>query len=450
MPTGIIDSAIFRNLFGTEAMRQVFSDENRLQKYLDVEAALARVQARLGIIPEAAAREIEAKADVANLDMVEFEREVQIVGYPILPLVHQITRICEDGAGEYAHWGATTQDIMDSGLVLQLRDAFDLIDAELAAVADALVDLAETHRDTAMAGRTHLQQALPMTFGYKTAIWLASIHQHRRRLQQMRPRVLVGQFAGAVGTLASLGDRGLEGNAAVMEELGLGEPLICWHGARDGIAEAVNLLGLVTGTLGKIAFDVMLLMATELGEVSEPFVKGRGGSSTMPQKRNPISSEMIIACSRVVQQHAALVQGAMVTDLERATGPWHVEWAVLPEAFVLTAGALKEANYMLSGLEVHPERMRANLDMTQGLIVAEAVMMGLAPHIGRARAHDLVYDACQEAGARDRSLLDVLRGIEEVTSKLSDDELVALTDPANYVGQAPEMVDRVLAAVRGG
>ena len=446
MASGIIDSAIFRDMFGTAAMRAVFSDENMLQKHLDVEVALARVQARLGIIPQTAADDIAAGAsDAKMLDLVEMKREAEIVGYPILPLVHQIGHLCRDGAGQYAHWGATTQDIQDTGTVLQLREAFDLIEADLAALGEILAELSVRHRDTVMAGRTHLQHALPVTFGYKTAVWLSSIDRHRERLAELRKRVLVGQFAGAAGTLASLGDRGLEVSDALMDELGLGRPAMPWHVARDGVAEAICFLGLVTGTLGKIATDVMLMMATETQEAFEPFVKGRGGSSTMPQKRNPISCELIIAAGKVVRQHAALGLDAMVTDFERATGPWHVEWVVVPEAFVLTAGALNQARFMLSGLEVNADRMRRNLDMTSGLIVAEAVMMGLAPTLGRQTAHDVVYDACRKASQEGLSLLDALRATPEVADKLPDSELVRLTDPAGYLGEAPRMVDRFLA-----
>ncbi len=446
MASGIIDSAIFRDMFGTAAMRAVFSDENMLQKHLEVEVALARVQARLGIIPQTAADDIAAGAsDAKMLDLVEMKREAEIVGYPILPLVHQIGHLCRDGAGQYAHWGATTQDIQDTGTVLQLREAFDLIEADLAALGEILAELSVRHRDTVMAGRTHLQHALPVTFGYKTAVWLSSIDRHRERLAELRKRVLVGQFAGAAGTLASLGDRGLEVSDALMDELGLGRPSMPWHVARDGVAEAICFLGLVTGTLGKIATDVMLMMATETQEAFEPFVKGRGGSSTMPQKRNPISCELIIAAGKVVRQHAALGLDAMVTDFERATGPWHVEWVVVPEAFVLTAGALNQARFMLSGLEVNADRMRRNLDMTSGLIVAEAVMMGLAPTLGRQTAHDVVYDACRKASQGGLSLLDALRATPEVADKLPDSELVRLTDPAGYLGEAPRMVDRFLA-----
>ena len=447
MPVSIIDSRIYGNLFGSDAMRAVFSERGQVQKWLDVEAALARVQGRLGIIPEDAAAEISTRADAGLIDMELMREEVDRVGYAIMPLVHRLAALCEGEAGRYVHWGTTTQDIKDTGVVLQIRDALALVEADLLAVRDGLARLAREYRDTPMAGRSHLQHALPVTFGYKAAVWLAPVERHLERLDQLRPRVLTGQFAGAAGTLASLHGRGLEVADALMEELGLAPPAIAWHTARDTIAETMAFLALVTGSLAKIATDVVLLTATETGEVFEPFAPGRGGSSTMPQKRNPVSSELILACAKQVQSRTALVMDAMAADLERSTGPWHVEWAALPEAFVLASGALAQARFLVEGLRVDPGAMRANMDLTRGLIVSEAVMMGLAPALGRQAAHDLVYEACRIATDERRALLDVLLDMPEVTAKLDRDELARLCEPGNYVGEAPEMVDRLLAGL---
>ncbi len=444
MSSTVFDSALYRDLFGTAEMRAIFSDAGFLARCLEVEAALARAQAGLGIIPAAAAREITDQAKPGILDLERLKRETEIVGYPILPLVKQLAAACAGEAGRYVHWGATTQDIMDSALVLQLRAALDLAEADLAAVSQSLAALARRHRDTPMAGRTHLQQALPITFGFKAAVWRAPIERHRERLAQLRPRVLVGQFGGAAGTLASLGGQGLPVRAALMRELDLGEPAITWHVARDGLAEAVLFAGLVTGSLAKIATDVMLMMATELGEAFEPFEHGRGGSSTMPQKRNPISSELILACAKLVRQHAALMLDAMVQDFERATGPWHAEWIALPESFIATAGALKQAKLMLAGLTVDSERMARNLGMTSGLIVAEAVMMGLAPKLGRQDAHDVVYEACRAAAQSGRPLIEVLVANPQVGAHFGRAELERLLDPRNYLGSAGAMLDRSL------
>ena len=259
-------------------------------------------------------------------------------------------------------------------------------------------------------------------------------------------RVLVGQFAGAAGTLASLGDKGFEVQTALCEELGLGVPVSTWHVARDGLAEAINFLAIVTGSLGKIALDIMVMASTEFGEVYEPFVKGRGASSTMPQKRNPISSELMLAAAKGVRQHAGLMLDAMVQDFERATGPWHAEWIALPESFILTAGALHQAKFALGGLIVDADRMRHNLGISRGLIVAEAVMMGLAPAIGRQQAHDVVYDACRTVNEKGGTLAEALAALPAVRAHFEPADIERLTDPANYLGLAPRMVDRALAA----
>ena len=445
MPSTPLDSALFRDMFGTPEMRAVFSDEALVGRYVEVEVALARAEARCGIIPAEAADAIAAAGASPAFDWARLKAETDNVGYPILAIVHQLAEMAGE-AGRYVHWGATTQDIMDTASVLQVRAALDLVEADIDALRGILADLAARHRGTPMAGRTHLQQALPVTFGYKVAIWLAALDRHAERLVQLRPRVLLGQFAGAAGTLASLGDDGFRVQEAFCTELGLDQPVITWHVARDGLAEAVAFLGLVTGTLAKIATDIMLMMSTEFGgEVMEPFVKGRGASSTMPQKRNPISSEIMLATAKAVRQQVALVLDAMVQDFERATGPWHLEWLALPEAFLLTASCLHQARFALSGLTVDAARMRANLGMSGGLIVAEAVMMAAAPALGRQHAHDVVYDACRAAITSGRTLAEALAEVPEIVDALGGIEGVQRRcDPANYLGLAPAMVDRVL------
>lgn len=444
MSTTVFDSALFRDMFGTAEMRAVFSDKALIERYIEVEIALAKAEARCGVIPAEAAVQIAELARFESLDLEHMQHETEIVGYPILPLVEQLSKLCGE-AGRYVHWGATTQDIMDTAVVLQMRAALAIVERDIQAVRGLLAELALRYRDTPMAGRTHLQHALPITFGYKVAVWLSMFDRHAERLVELRPRVEIGQFAGAAGTLASLGDKGLEVQEALMAELGLGVPQATWHVARDGLAEALNFLGLVTGSLGKIALDVMMMMTSELGEVYEPFVKGRGASSTMPQKRNPISCELMYAAAKGVRQQAGLMLDAMIQDFERSTGPWQAEWIAIPEAFALSAASLGQAKFMLAGLEVRTERMRQNLDMTRGLIVAEAVMMGLAPALGRQVAHDVVYAACRVANDDGISLLDALLARPEVTDRLERAELERLTDPANYLGLAPQMVDRALA-----
>jgi 3-carboxy-cis,cis-muconate cycloisomerase len=444
MASTAIDSAIFRDIFSSEAMRRVFSDGHRVQCYLDIEAALAQVQAKLGLIPQRAADEITAKCTLDSIDMARLKSQTELIGYPVLPVVQQLVAACSDRLGEYCHWGATTQDITDTATIMQTREALTLVEQDLAAIADSLADLARRYRDTPMVGRSNLQQAVPITFGYKVATWLSAIKRHQQRLAELRPRVLVGEFGGAAGTLASLGDAGLEVQEGLMAELGLGQPEIAWHTARDQIAEVGCFLGLVTGTLGKIATDVKLLMQTEVGEAFEPYAKDRGSSSTMPQKRNPISCNYIHACMAMVRQLVAALLDAMVEDHERSTGPWEIEWIAVPEIFLLSSGALQQARTLLTGLEVDASRMRANLAISHGLICTEAVMMGLAPHLGRQRAHDLVYDIGRQASTSGRPLLDLLVENEEISSFLDRVALANLLDPAKYVGLSGKMVDRVL------
>ncbi|MCW3473801.1 3-carboxy-cis,cis-muconate cycloisomerase [Limobrevibacterium gyesilva] len=439
------DSRVFRDIFSTTAMRRIFSDEARTQYYLDIEAALARVQARMGIIPQAACDEILRHCDVAQFDIALLKNQTERIGYPVLPVVQQLVALCKDGLGEWCHWGATTQDITDTATILQIRDALKLVEDDLRAISESLAALARAYRDTPMAGRSNLQQATPITFGYKCAVLLAGFQRHLQRLRELRPRVLVGEFGGATGTLASLGAAGLKVQEGLMAELGLGQPEIAWHTMRDRIAEVGCFLGLVTGTLGKISMDVKLMMQTEVEEVYEPFAEGRGSSSTMPQKRNPISSNYIHACVAMVRQNVAALLDAMVEDHERSTGPWEIEWIAVPEIFLLSAGALAQARFLVGGLQVDPARMRANLDLTKGLIVSEAVMMGLGPALGRQRAHDVVYDICREVIAGKGSFLDLLAGHPEIRPHMSRAQLAPFLDPANYVGLAGEMVDRVLA-----
>jgi 3-carboxy-cis,cis-muconate cycloisomerase len=448
MAASIIDSTIFQGIFTTDAMRQVWSDENRTAKYVEIERALATVQGRLGIIPKEAADEIVSHCRIEEIDMARLRQQTERIGYPILGVVTQLNQLCRDKLGEYVHWGATTQDITDTATVLQIREALDLVDGELEAIASAMAKLAKDHRLTPVIGRSNLQQAIPVTFGYKMAGLLSAILRHRERLAQLRERVLVGEFAGAAGTLASLETGAMETQAGLCAELGLKQPVIAWHTIRDNIAETGALLGLIGGTLGKLSMDVKLMMQTEVGEVFEPYHHGRGSSSTMPQKRNPIASCYIHAAISVVRQHAAALMDAMVADHERSTGPWEIEWIVLPEAFCLIAGALKQSRAVLEGLEVDAAAMRRNIEMTGGLVMSEAVMMGLGPHIGREFAHDLVYDLCRESLATKTPLIDLLAAHPQISRHVDRAQLERMLAPENYLGQSGEMVDRVLAQMR--
>jgi 3-carboxy-cis,cis-muconate cycloisomerase len=445
MPSTILDSAVFRDIFTTQAMRGVWSDENRVQKYLDFEAALARAQGKLKIIPQEAADEIVKHCDAKLIDMAKLKEATERIGYPVLPVVQQLVKLCKDKLGEWSHWGATTQDITDTATVLQMREGLALIEKDIDGICDALAALAKKYRDTPMAGRSNLQQAVPITFGYKMATMLAAFERHKQRLAELKPRVLVGEFGGAAGTLSSLGKEGLKVQAELMKELKLGQPAISWHTVRDCIAEVGCFLGLVTGSCGKIAFDVKLLMQTEVEEVQEPFHAGRGSSSTMPQKRNPISSVYITAQTAMVKQLVPALLEAMVEDHERSTGPWEIEWIALPEIFMLAAGTMSQTRFLVEGLQVNEKKMRENLDITKGLIMSEAVMMGLGDKMGRNYAHDVVYDICREVVKTGRPLIDLLEENAEIKKYADRKTLEKLVDPANYLGVAGEMVDRVLA-----
>ncbi|MEN0073251.1 MAG: 3-carboxy-cis,cis-muconate cycloisomerase [Paracraurococcus sp.] len=447
MPVNPADSPVLGALYGTDAMRAAMGERAFLAGMLAVEAALARAQARLGIVPAAAAEAIAAAADVDRLDLPALAAATRNTGYPVVGLVRQLSALAGAEAGRWTHWGATTQDIMDTAVVLQVRDGLGLIEAELEAVIAGLARLARAHRGTVMAGRTHLQHALPVTFGYKAAVWLSPLLTMRERLAQLRPRVERLQFGGAAGTLASLGEQGLAVQAALAEELGLAVPDIPWHVARDGLAEAVSFLGLVTGALSKLATDVILLMQTEVAEVAEPHQEGRGGSSTMPQKRNPISCEYIIAQARGVHALVPQMLAAMAQDQERGTGPWQAEPLAVGQAFLLAHGALACARVIAEGLVVDPARMRRNLESTGGLIMAEAVMMGLAPVMGRGEAHHVVNHACDLALAEGVPLAEALLRDPQVADKLPREQVERLTDPSRYLGAAEAFVDRVLARV---
>jgi 3-carboxy-cis,cis-muconate cycloisomerase len=447
MPTNPADSPILGTLYGSDAMRAVFDERAYFQRMLDVEAALARVQARLGVIPADAADAITRAARVENLSAEELAASARNVGYPVVGLVASLARAAGT-AGGWTHWGATTQDIMDTATVLQVRDGLSLIRADLHGMVTALALQAEKHRHTVMAGRTHLQQALPITFGLKCAVSAQPLIAHVHRLDALSPRVEQVSFAGAAGTLASLGDQGIAVMEGLAAELGLAAPAAPWHVCRDGLAETVGFLGLVCGSLAKLATDVILLAQTEVAEVAEPYVAGRGSSSTMPQKRNPIASEYILAAARTVHALVPVMLGAMAADHERATGPWQAEMLALPQAFVLTHGALQHARAIAEGMVIDAARMRRNLDLTGGLIVAEAVMMGLAPHIGRGEAHHVVKHACDAALAEAIPLADALAREPAVANRLDRAAIERLTDPARYLGSADAFIDRVLHAER--
>jgi 3-carboxy-cis,cis-muconate cycloisomerase len=443
--------ALFDPLFGSAAMGEVFSDAARLQHMLDFEAALSRAEARCGVIPAASARAIASKCKVELIDAGALAAATAISANPAIPLVKQlIALVAKDNpeAARFVHWGATSQDANDTGLVLQIRKALDILEGDLKNLCTGLMRLARKYRSTPMAGRTLMQHALPTTFGVKVATWLDAMNRHRERFAETRRRVLVLQFGGAVGTLAALREKGLQVAEALAAELDLDLPTMPWHTQRDRVAEVATTLGLCTGTLGKIARDISLHMQIEIVEVFEPAGEGRGGSSTMPHKRNPVSAAIMLSAATRLPGLVSTMLSAIVQEDERGLGNWHAEWETLPEIFRLTAGALHQMATIVPHLEVDSARMRHNLEATHGLIFAEAVTMAMATHIGKPAAHALLEEASREARNSGKHLREVLAHNHTVTERLTSEELDRLFAPENYLGVAEEWLDRVIDASR--
>ncbi len=435
-------------LFRSQAVEKVFSNRATLQGMLDFEAALARAESRAGFIPASAAPAIETKCRAELYDMTVLARAAASAGNLAIPLVKQLTLLVaqkEKDASRYVHWGATSQDAIDTGRVLQLRQALTLISSELDLFAAALGELAHKTRRTLIAARTWMQQALPTTFGLKAAGWLDTVDRHRARLAETQERCLVLQFGGAVGTMAALGARGLDVATNLAKELQLPLPDLPWHSHRDRMAEVATTLGLCCGTLGKLARDISLHTQTEVGEVFEPSADGRGNSSSMPHKRNPVTCAVVLSAASRVPPLVSTMLASMVQEQERGLGGWHAEWETLPEIVRLTAGALHHITTTVSGLEVDPIRMRQNLDLTHGLIFAEAVAMTLSEKMPRSDAHELVQQACKRAQEDRRDLRSILAQDPIIKASLSEPELDRLFTPANYLGVADQFIDRVLA-----
>jgi 3-carboxy-cis,cis-muconate cycloisomerase len=439
-------------LFTSDAMRQVFSDRHRLQRMLDFEAALARALVAIGIAPSGVIAPIESQCHVELFDMESLARATALSGNLAIPMAKALTEFVAKSdaqAASFVHWGATSQDAIDTGLVLQLREALDLIDRDLAHLSASLAGLAAAHKSTLVAGRTWLQQGPPVTLGLKAAGWLAAVERHRERLNHSRKQVLVLQFGGAVGTLAAVGDRGLDLAAALASDLKLDLPELPWHSHRDRLAEVAASLGLLVGSLGKIGRDISLMSQTEIDEVLEPSGEGRGGSSTMPHKRNPVSSAVILAAALRVPALVSILLTSLVQEHERGLGGWHAEWETLPEIFRLAAGSLAHMKQVVDGLEVHPDKMLQNVNQTRGLVLAEAVAFALRKKVGREKSHKIVEEAARRAAQDGRDFAEVLLSYPDVSSHLSRAELSRLLDPANYLGSAVEMTEKVLSR-RGG
>jgi len=436
-------------MFTPPVLEKAFSRVARVERMLEVEAALARAQARVGMIPQAAAESIARACRAEAYDVDALYAAATDAGNLAIPLVAALTRrVAETDAGAkgYVHWGATSQDIIDTGLVLQLREGLQYIDAELARLCDALATHADAHRATVLPGRTWLQQASPISLGHKLAACLAAFERDRARLAALAARLLVVQLGGDAGNLASMGAQGEAVTAALAAELRLEVPPTPWHTQRDGVCECAAVLGILTASLGKLGRDLALLAQTEVGEAFEPAAPGRGGSSTLPQKRNPVGAAVAIAAATRVPGLVATMLSAAVQEHERGLGNWPAEWDTLPEIVQLAGGALVAMAQVAAGMTFDPARMRANVDLTQGQIFAEAAQMALARALGRDTAHKVVGDACRKAAAEGRHVRDVLAELPDARKVLDDAALARLFDPANYLGSSNEYIDRVLSA----
>ena len=439
---------LLHKLFRCDAIDRIFSDREYLQSLLDFEAALARAEAIAGVIPAADAPIISAACRAEQFDVEELAAQAALSGNVAIPLIKNLTaRVASQNkdAARFVHWGATSQDAIDTAAMLQLRRALEIVDRDLARLSATLANLADKYRATPIVARTWMQQALPTTFGFIAAGWLDAILRHRSRLSDLRAHNLALQFGGAVGTLAALSGRGPAVAKALSEELQLPLPAISWHTHRDRVVEIAAAFALCVGTLGKIARDISLHAQTEIAELAEPFADGRGGSSTMPQKRNPVTCATVLAAAQRVPGLVSTMLSSMVQEHQRALGAWQAEWETLPDIVCLSGGALHHLTEMLPGLHVDEQRMRQNLDATHGLIFAEAVTMSLGDRLGKMPAHMLVEAACKKARAENRHLKDVLREDRGLHGYLTPADLEGLFDVRNYLGSTEEFVRRVLA-----
>ena len=431
------------SVLGDGELAAIFSEARYVAEMVAVEAALATVEARLGVIPAESGKVIVERAASFRPDLGVIRSRLADDGVPVIELVRQLRQHVGGAAADDVHFGATTQDVMDTALVLQMRAALAAVEKTLGRAIDNLAAMARRYREAVMPGRTHSQQAVPIPFGLKAAGWLAPLLRHRARLTEIRPRVLAVQLGGAAGTLEPLGERGVEVAEALAAELSLSAPSLPWHTQRDTLAEVAGWLSLVSGSLAKMAQDVILLAQTEVGEVRETAEEGRGGSSTMPQKVNPITSEQIIAVARTNAALLSAMHQALIQEHERATSGWQMEWWTLPQMFELTASALRKAEFLSAHLDVDEARMRHNVDASNGLMLAETVTFALSKAMSRKAAKALVTAACRTARTENRHLVDVVR--EQTNAPLDWD---VLKDEAAHFGSAQAFIDRVLAEAR--
>jgi adenylosuccinate lyase len=444
MGSHIIDSDVYGAGFAPQEIAAIFTDANRIQKWFDVEVALAQAQAEIGMIPQAAAEEIARKAKVELVDIKAIGIGIAEIAHSLVPALRALEHLCDDGAGEYIHYGTTTQDILDTGLILQIREAWTILLRDLRAIRGTLADSAQRHKATPMVGRTHGQQALPVTFGYKLAVWVDECDRHLERCAEAEKRIFVGNITGAVGTMASFGEHGFDVQRCTLQKLGLGVPNICWHSARDRLTEIAYLLTQIAGTLGKIANEIYNLQRPEIYEVREPFHMGKVGSSTMPHKQNPSTVELVVGLARLVRGNLMPLTDTLFQEHERDATCWRMEWAALPEAIIYTGAILAHMRRVLAGIEPREDHMRRNLDLLGGLLLSETVMLALGEKIGKQTAHEVVYAVAMKAQEEGIPFRKALMADPQVTPHLSAAEIERLLDPTAYIGLAPQIVDGVV------
>ncbi|MCW2255624.1 adenylosuccinate lyase [Providencia alcalifaciens] len=443
MASHLIDFVLIGNNFGTEEMRHIWSEHNRLKSQIAVEVALAKAEGELGLIPAEAAQYIEEHADADKLNIEEIASQGAQMKHSLMPTLIALQKQC-GAAGEYIHYGATTQDIVDTATMLQLNSAFDIIERDAKALVKALADSAKRYQHTPMVGRTHGMQALPTTFGFKVAVWLDEFLRHNQRLSEIKSRILTGNINGAISTYAAFGESGPAIEKRTLDILGLATPNIGWQSARDRFSEFASVCALISGTLGKIGNELYNLMRTEINEIEEPFSAGKIGSTTMPHKRNPAALEGLASLTPPVLKSVSLIYESMHVEHERDAMSWRAEWIALPEICIYLSAQLKNAITVIEGLTVNEKQMRRNLDLQGGLLLSEKVMFELGKKIGKQTAHHIVYECAMDAYEQQRSFKEVLQANNQLSGLISEQELDSWLDPINYLGAAPQKVDQVL------
>lgn len=448
MASSMIDSLLYRNNYSTPELREIFDDRSIIQNWMDFETALAETQAEYGIIPKEAAEEIARKAKVENLNIKEIEQDIMKVGHSLVPVLRAVEHLCENGWGEYIHLGATTQDILDTGFMMAIKKAFLVILRDAYEIERMAADLADKYADTVMIGRTHGQQALPITFGYKAAVWASEISRDIDRMEESLARDFCGELSGAVGSMASFGESALEITSKSIQKVGLDVPDIAWHASRDRMVSIVNILALFASTLGRIGHECVCMQKTEFGEVAEGFKMGNVGSSTMPHKRNPNVGEALQNLGRIAIANASCTYNALYLEHERDGAAWKIEWKTVNETLLIVGGAAAKAKRLLSDLRVDEKRMLENLNLTHGLLYSEAVMLALGQKIGKQTAHEVVYEISMDCFEKGVEFIDGLCANETVAGCMTRAELEKLMDPYKNIGECGYFAHAVANAVR--